>query len=93
MAKLARVQEKGQVTIPAEIRKRLGIEKGDLVDFVDTDAGVLIVPQDLVATAALRRIGDALKEKGVSLDELVASGRQIRGEMVEELYGLADKGE
>ena len=31
-----RVQEKGQVTLPADVRKRLGIKKGDLVAFVET---------------------------------------------------------
>lgn len=54
-------------------------------------SGVLSTP--VVAADALRRIGDALKEKGITLDELVASSRQIRGELVDELYGLADKGE
>ncbi len=93
MARLARMQEKGQVTVPVEIRRRLGLESGDLVAFVDTDAGVVITRQEVVAADALKRIRDALKEKGITLDELVASGRQIRAELVEELYGGADKGE
>lgn len=31
---------------------------------------------------------DILKEQGICLEELVESGREIRGEMVEEDYGL-----
>jgi len=31
-----RIQEKGQVTIPTKIRKKLNLRKGDLVTFVET---------------------------------------------------------
>jgi len=42
---LSVVQEKGQVTIPAEIRRKLGVKKGDLVAFIETEGGVLISPR------------------------------------------------
>lgn len=86
--KLSKLQAKGQVTIPVEIRKKLGLEKGDLVAFVETEQGVIISPQEVVAMEALDRIGEALKEKGISLGELMESGREIRGEMLEEKYGI-----
>lgn len=86
--KLSVVQEKGQVTIPAEIRKKLGLKKGDLVAFVETEQGVLISPQEIIATQALDQIGQALKEKGLALEELIESGREIRGELIEKEYGL-----
>lgn len=86
--KLSKVQEKGQVTIPAEIRDKLGLKKGDLVAFVETEQGVLISPQELVAQQALDRIGEVLKEKGITLDELMESGREIRGDLVKEQYGI-----
>lgn len=84
-----RVQEKGQVTIPKEIRERLGLEKGDLVTFVETEQGVMIKPAEIVMSAALDEIGEALKEKGLSLEELMERGREIRGDLVEE-YSLSD---
>jgi antitoxin PrlF len=91
MAALAvRVQEKGQVTIPLEIRRRLGLKKGDLVAFVETDKGVLIQPAEVIVSAALDLIGEALKTKGVGLDELIERGRNIRAELIEEEYGLAN---
>jgi AbrB family looped-hinge helix DNA binding protein len=49
-----RVQAKGQVTIPQEIRKSLNLKKGDLVVFEETDRGVLIKPVRLYADADLR---------------------------------------
>lgn len=45
--KVSRVQREGQVTIPVEIRQKLGLEEGDLVAFIETDAGILLTPQTL----------------------------------------------
>ncbi len=91
--KLVRVQEKGQVTLPSEIRQSLGLKKGDLVSVIETDEGVLISPQEIIATKALDRIGEVLKEKGVSLEELIESGREERGSIIEKQYGIrSDKG-
>jgi antitoxin PrlF len=86
--KLVRIQEKGQVTIPTEIRKKLGLKRGDLVAVMETPDGVFITPQQVVATKALDSIGDILKEKGLSLEELIASGREIRTDLIQETYGI-----
>ena len=50
---LVRVQEKGRVTLPARVGKRLGLKKGDLVAVEETTEGVLITPQQVVAERAL----------------------------------------
>jgi len=86
--KLAVVQKRGQVTIPIELRRKLGIEEGGVVAFIETEDGVLISPREVLTMDALDRIGEVLREQGVSLEELIASGREIRGRMVEEEYGL-----
>jgi AbrB family looped-hinge helix DNA binding protein len=86
--KLSAVQEKGQVTIPAEIRRKWKLKKGDLVAFLETDVGVVISPQEVIAMGALDRIGQILREKGITLKELIESGREIRGKIIEEEYGL-----
>lgn len=85
-----RVQEKGQVTIPLEIRKKLKLKKGDLVTFIETKRGVLIQPAEVFVSAALEEIGQALKEKGLTLEELIDRGREIRGTLIEEEYSLKD---
>src|SRR5688500_12230267 len=85
--KFVRIQEKGQVTLPADVRKRLGLKKGDLVAVVETPEGVLITPQEVVATKALAEIGKVLKEQGLSLEDMIESGREIREEMFREQYG------
>src|SRR6202022_4679552 len=82
--KFVRVQEKGQVTLPAEVRRSLGLKKGDLVGITQTEDGVLITPQQVVAIKALDRIGEILRSQGASLEELIDSGRAIRGDLVKQ---------
>jgi AbrB family looped-hinge helix DNA binding protein len=74
--------------IPAEIRRKLGLKKGDLVAVVETEEEVLISPQEAVAMKALDKLGEMLEEQGISLDELIDSGRDIRGEIAKEKYDL-----
>ena len=38
------VTEKGTITIPSRIRRKMGLTKGSQVEFVETDECVLIVP-------------------------------------------------
>ena len=89
--KVSRLQERGQVTIPLEIREKLGLEPGDMVAFVETEHGILISPQEMVAMEALDKMGALLREKGISLEEFIESGREIRGELIEQEYGLSEE--
>jgi AbrB family looped-hinge helix DNA binding protein len=87
------MQEKGQVTIPLEIRRKLKLRKGDLVMFVETDVGIVIKPAEIVASDALKEIGKALRARGVSPEDLLERGREIRGDLLKEEYGLTEADE
>jgi AbrB family looped-hinge helix DNA binding protein len=67
MTTYTRIQEKGQVTIPTKIRRKLNLRKGDMVMLVETEAGVLIKPAELIVSEAFDRIGEALKADGITL--------------------------
>ena len=47
------------MTIPSEIRRKLKLKKGDLVVFLETDAGVVIKPGEVLVSDALDEIGRA----------------------------------
>lgn len=42
MAETTKVTEKGQTTIPRDLREKYGIEPGDNVEWVETDEGVML---------------------------------------------------
>jgi len=86
--KYVRIQEKGQITLPVDLRRQLGLKKGDLVAVSATDDGLLLTPQEVIATKALDEMGAILREHGLTLEELIESGREIRGELAREWYGL-----
>ena len=87
---VSRIQEKGQVTIPQEVREKLKLRKGDLVTFVETERGYVVQPVEVVINAALDAMGEGLREKGVTLDQWIENGRRIRGQLLKEKYGLVD---
>ena len=87
---LVRVQEKGQVTIPSQIRKKLRLKKGDLVMFEETEAGILIKPAEVLVSDALAEIGKALQAKGVTLVEIMERCHEIREVLIKSEYGLEE---
>lgn len=65
-----RVTTKGQVTIPKEIRDRLGIGPGSEVDFVITDDGARLVAvnENISAEEASRKFMETLDQMAGTLD-------------------------
>ena len=79
----ARVQDKGQVTIPTTVRRQAGLSKGDLVSFTFTRGRIVITPKLVIDrskfetaddeyTPTQRRVIDARLAKA---DEDIKHGR------------------
>ena len=79
---LAKVTSKGQVTIPNEIRKKLGIRTDDKVDFVVEGDRVVLVPVKTLKD--LRGAVKALKEGEFAEERTTAKAavaERVREEM------------
>lgn len=87
------IQENGQITLPATLRRKYGMRKGDEVFIQDTDNGLLVRPRTSKMLEHLQVIGRELKAAGITRQELIANGRKIRGQLLQELYGLSEDGE
>ncbi len=82
------IQENGQVTLPKELRREYGLHKGDTVVFERTEEGWIVRKDEPDPMKLLDELGGILAARGVTLDELITSGRSIRAEIVREWYGL-----
>ncbi len=65
----ATITSKGQVTIPKDVRSRLGIGTGDRVEFVEIQAGVFQIVAATQDVQALKGIVPKLK-KPVTIEEM-----------------------
>ena len=71
----ATVTSKGQITIPKEVRERLGLRAGHQIRFEFADDGTLIVRPK---TVALMSLAGSLKRpgKGATLEDIEEGVRQ-----------------
>lgn len=71
----ATVTSKGQVTIPADVRQRMGLGTGDRIEFVELDTGGFAIKP---AIDDVRSLKGLLRKPGkpVSVDEMNAAVRQ-----------------
>ena len=82
------VQGNGSVASPTQAGRRLG-PNADAP--AQTAAGVHEgprTPQEIALFKALDEIGAALREQGLTLEDMIERGREIRAQLVEEMYGL-----
>lgn len=84
------VDEEGWIKLPTEVRDRLGIKEGDVIAVEETPEDVLLTPRGVAAINALAEIGDALREQGLTLEDMIERGKAIREELYREQYGIAD---
>ena len=78
MEKLARITSKGQITVPRDIRRALGVRPGDRLLFESNERGVRIRP--------LRAKSPFEKYRGIG-NPGIASGRKAIRQFVRELRG------
>lgn len=57
---LAKITTRGQITIPAEIRKKLGVKDGDKVVFLEENGRIVVANSAMVA---LKSAQDAFAEE------------------------------
>jgi AbrB family looped-hinge helix DNA binding protein len=78
MGEQVKVLQKGKITIPANIRQKLGINEGDCVTIKIMDNKVVILPPHTVPnpTEVLRGLGKGLKVKRSIKQELLKASAE-----------------
>lgn len=70
----AKITSKGQITLPKEIRARLGIGPGDEVEFIEEN-GVYLLKKKVGASPFDDYVGFLSDKKGSNPDEIVEEMR------------------
>ena len=83
---LARVSSKGQVTIPIEIRRMLGIKEGDKVVFTQKDGEIVLLNANRLAFQQFQNsmVGAAAEAGITSEQDVVDIVKEVRRQMWEE---------
>lgn len=79
----SKVTQKGQVTIPADMRTHLGIEPGSSVIMIEVEDGILIRTESEVQEA-FKFFQDAAKKAGITREDVDQAVAEVRREMHEE---------
>jgi AbrB family looped-hinge helix DNA binding protein len=69
------VTTKGQLVIPARLRRRFGIKKGTTISFLEQDGRIVVQP---VTRQFIRGLRGSLKGKPSGLDVLLQARKQER---------------
>lgn len=82
---LAKVTTKGQITIPREVRKKLGVKAGDKVLFIEEAGKIVIMNSSMAALKEIQNefVGAAIKAGIKSADDVNALMKKIRKERAE----------
>ncbi|MDR1193730.1 MAG: AbrB/MazE/SpoVT family DNA-binding domain-containing protein [Peptococcaceae bacterium] len=85
MLDLARISVKGQVTIPIEIRRRLGLKDGDKVVFMEKSGDIVLLNSNRLAFEDFQRdmVGEAERAGLNSEKDVVELVKQVRSDMWE----------
>jgi antitoxin PrlF len=85
---IARISAKGQVTIPIEIRKKLGLKEGDKVIFIEKDNNIILLNSNRLAFEEFQREmeGEAFNAGIKTEQDVVDLVRQVRRQIWEERY-------
>lgn len=84
---MLQVGDDGKVVLPPDLQKKLGLKQGDSVAVVETPDGLLLTTEALLADRDFELVDAELRKRGLSLEELIGSGREIRGELLKEMHG------
>ena len=75
---VTKMREKGQVTIPADIRESLHLSKDSLLSIAKVGDGILLTPKPSVFESVAAKFSKAAEEKGITLQNLLKDLKKIR---------------
>ncbi len=82
----SKVTRNGQITLPATIRRHMGIEEGDLIEIELIDDKAVLVPKKLIDKSQAYFWTKKWQENEKEADEDIKSGRIKNFDTADELF-------
>ena len=75
---VTKMREKGQITIPANIRESLHLSRDSVLSVSRVGDGILLTPKPSVFESVSDKFSKAAKPKGMTLEDLLRDLKEIR---------------
>ena len=82
-----KVGNRGQLTIPSEYRKELGIEKGDVINVMKAGEVLILTRKQVIGETIAGKMENVMKKKGLTLQDLLRNLKEQRRKYNKETYG------
>ena len=82
-----KVGNRGQLTIPSEYRKELGIEKGDVINVMKAGEVFILTREQVIGETIAGKMENVMKKKGLTLQDLLRNLKEQRRKYNKETYG------
>ena len=81
------VRGKGSLTLPVEVRRKYGVNEGDVYTLIDVGEGAfMLVPQVTTVDRLGNRVAEMLAEHDISIEELLETLDEERQRYYREQY-------
>lgn len=81
------IRTKGSLTLPAELRRKYGLNEGDVLTLVDLGDGAFVLYPGITAVDRLGdRVAQVMAEENVTLDDILEALDEERERYYQERY-------
>jgi AbrB family looped-hinge helix DNA binding protein len=86
-----RLRQRGQITMPREVRDRLNVSEGDTLTLVQMGSILLLTPERPVVPLLADRIVELMETQGVTLADLLIGLEEERAAIYQERWSQKDE--
>lgn len=88
---IVKIRERGQVTIPSEYRKDLGLEENDAMNMIKVGDMLILTQKRLPGDAISKKMEKEMMKKSLTLEDLLDDLRKQRSRYKKEVYDSKSK--
>ena len=86
-----RLRQRGQITMPREVRDRLNVNEGDTLTLVQVGSTLILTPKRPVVPLLADRFVELMEKEGVTLADLLLGLEEERAAIYRERWGRKDE--